>query len=156
MVGNLVDANSDRLFATLYLDDKATQEQSHALTRIVEYMIEAYVALPDQPPVAFNRHKRVPIRFDESSDRTHYSLEIPAILQEKAVLKRDKSGKPLFTMTAMDSWSNTDKANVCRPEDAGPAWRYVRFMDSETAKDHPRSWAEEKWGSSKDAGNQRP
>ena len=39
MVGNLVDANSDRLFATLYLDDKATQEQSHALTRIVEYII---------------------------------------------------------------------------------------------------------------------
>ena len=43
MVGNLVDANSDRLFATLYLDDKATAEQSEALTRIVEYMNGAYV-----------------------------------------------------------------------------------------------------------------
>lgn len=27
MVGNLVDANSDRLFATLYLDDKATESR---------------------------------------------------------------------------------------------------------------------------------
>lgn len=107
MVGNLVDANSDRLFATLYLDDKATAEQSEAFTRIVEYMNGAYVALADQPPVPFKRVKRVPIKFDESADRTHYSLEIPSILQEKAVLKRDKSGEPLFTMTAMDMWSNT-------------------------------------------------
>jgi hypothetical protein len=107
MVGNLVDANSDRLFATLYLDDKATEEQRDALTRIVEYINGAYVALADQPPVPFNRVKRVPIEFVESADRTHYSLEMPSILQEKIVLKRDKSGEPLFTMTAMDLWSNT-------------------------------------------------
>ena len=107
MVGNLVDANSDRLFATLYLDDKATEEQGDALTRILEYMNGAYVALADQAPVPFNRVKRVRIKFDESADRTHYSLEIPSILQEKAILKRDKSGEPLFTMTAMDLWSNT-------------------------------------------------
>jgi hypothetical protein len=107
MVGNLVDANSHRLFATLYLDNKATEEQSDALTRIVEYMNGAYVALAEQPPVPFSRVKRVPIMFDESADRTHYSLEIPAILQEQAVLKRDKSGKPMSTMTAMDMWSNT-------------------------------------------------
>jgi len=107
MVGNLVDANSDRLFATLYLDDKATEEQRDALTRIVEYINGAYVALADQPPVPFNRVKRVPIEFVESADRTHYSLEMPSILQEKIVRKRDKSGEPLFTMTAMDLWSNT-------------------------------------------------
>ena len=106
MVGNLVDANSDRLFATLYLDDKATAEQSDALTQIVEYTNGAYVALADQPPVPFNRIKRVPIKFVESADRTHYSLEIPSILQEQAALKRDKSGEPSFTMTAMDLWSN--------------------------------------------------
>lgn len=107
MVGNLVDANAERLFATLYLDDKATAEQSDALTRIVEYMNGAYVALAEQPPVPFNRVKRVPIKFDESTERTEYSLEIPAILKEKALLKREKSGEPLFTMTAMDMWSNT-------------------------------------------------
>lgn len=107
MVGNLVDANSDRLFATLYLDNKATEQQSDALTRIVEYMSGAHVALADQPPVPFNRVKRVTIKFNESADRTQYSLEIPSILQEQALLKRDKSGEPLFTMTAMDLWSNT-------------------------------------------------
>jgi hypothetical protein len=106
MVGNLVDANSDRLFAILYVDEKATAEQSEALTRIVEYMNGAYMASADQPPVPFRKVKRVPIKFVESTDRTH-SLEIPAILVEKALLKRDRSGEPLFTMTAMDLWSNT-------------------------------------------------
>jgi hypothetical protein len=107
MVGNLVDANSDRLFATLYLDDTSTGEQSDALTQLVEQLQGAYVAVAGQSPVPFKQVKRVPIRFDESTDRTHYSLVIPAILQEQAVLKRDKSGQPLFTITAMDSWSNT-------------------------------------------------
>lgn len=67
----------------------------------------AYLPLAEQPPVAFSKVKRVPIKFDESADRTHYSLEMPSILQEQAVLKRHKSGKPMFTMTAMDLWSNT-------------------------------------------------
>jgi hypothetical protein len=107
MVGNLVDANSHRLFATLYLDNKATAEQSEALRRIVEYMNGAYVTSADQPPVSFSKIKYVPIRFVESTDRTQYALEIPAILEEKALLKRDKSGEPLFAMTAMDLWSNT-------------------------------------------------
>lgn len=125
MVGNLVDANSDRLFATLYLDNKATEEQSDALTRILEYMNGAYVALADQPPVPFKRVKRVPIKFVESDDRTHYSLEIPTILQEQAVLKRDKSGEPSFTMTAMDLWSNTvHNADNLKFEyhDSGVSW----------------------------------
>jgi len=127
MVGDLVDANSDRLFATLYLDNKATPEQSDALTRIVEYMNGAYVALAEQPPVPFNRVKRVPIKFDESTDRTHYSLEIPAILQEQAVLKRDKSGEPSFSMTAMDLWSNTvhnadNRRFIYHDSEVGKSW----------------------------------
>ena len=61
----------------------------------------------DQPPVPFNKVKRVSMRFVESNDRSQYSLEIPAILEEKALLKRDNSREPLFTMTAMDMWSNT-------------------------------------------------
>lgn len=67
----------------------------------------AYVALENQPPVPFKRVKSVRFKFDESADRTHYSLEIPSILQEQALLKRDKLGEPLFAMTAMDLWSNT-------------------------------------------------
>jgi hypothetical protein len=106
MVGNLVDANSDRLFATLYLDDRATPEQKNALTKIIEYMNGAYVALAEEPPVPFKTVKSVPISFRESTDQSHYELQIPAILQENAVLKRDKSGKPVSTITAMDMWSN--------------------------------------------------
>jgi hypothetical protein len=52
-------------------------------------MSGAYVALADQPPVPFNRVKRVTIKFNESADRTQYSLEIPSILQEQALLKRE-------------------------------------------------------------------
>lgn len=107
MVGNLVDANASRLFATLYVDDRATPEQKKALTEIIEYMNGAYVALASEPPVPFQSVKSVSINFRESSDQTHYELEIPAILQEKALLRRDKSGHPTFTITAMDMWSNT-------------------------------------------------
>jgi len=107
MVGNLVDANANRLFATLYLDDRATPEQKKALTKIIDYMNGAYVALANEPPVPFQSTKSVPINFRESEAQTKYELEIPAILREKAMLKRDKSGQPLSTITAMDMWSNT-------------------------------------------------
>jgi len=33
-------------------------------------------------------------------------VEIPAILEEKTLLRRDKSGQPHFSMPAMDLWSN--------------------------------------------------
>lgn len=103
MLGNLVDGTSDRLFATLYVDNRATPEQSDALKRIVGYMnVEA-----NQPPVPFGKIKTVPIIFRESADHTEYSVEIPEIVEEKALLKRDASGNPLHTMAAMDLWSNT-------------------------------------------------
>ena len=107
MVGNLVDANANRLFAALYVDDRATPEQKNALTEIIEYMNGAYVALASEPPVPFQSIRSVPINFRESSDHTHYELEIPAILREQAVLRRDKSGHLTFTIAAMDMWSNT-------------------------------------------------
>lgn len=107
MVGNLVDANANRLFATLYIDDRATAEQKEALTKIIEYMNGAYVAVAGEPPVPFQSIKSVSINFHESGDLTHYALEIPATLQEKVFLKRDKSGHPVSTITAMDMWSNT-------------------------------------------------
>jgi hypothetical protein len=49
-VGDLVDANSDRMFATLYVDQKATPAQGEALTHIFEYVNGAYIALAGQPP----------------------------------------------------------------------------------------------------------
>lgn len=125
MVGNLVDGKADRLFATLYVDKAATPEQSDALTRIVEYMN----ALANQPPVPFRRVKVVPITFHESADQTEYAVDIPATLQEKALLKRDKSGKPEFTMPAMDLWGNTvhNADNVqfkYSDSEAGEGWDY--------------------------------
>jgi hypothetical protein len=125
MVGNLVDGKAERLFATLYLDQKATPEQSDALTRIVEYMND----LANQPPVPFRRVKVVSITFHESADQTEYSIDIPATLQGKALLKRDKSGKPQFTMPAMDLWGNTvhnsDSVQFKYSDsEAGESWDY--------------------------------
>ena len=102
MVGNLVDAKPERLFGTLYVDKAATPEQTEALTHLVEYLNEA----ANQPPVPIRRVKIVSIAFHESADQTEYAVDIPAILQEKALLKRDKSGKPQFSMAAMDLWAN--------------------------------------------------
>lgn len=125
MVGNLVDGNSDRLFATLYVDKAATPEQSEALTRMVKYMNDE----ANEPPVPFRQVKVVPITFRESADHSEYTVEIPAILQERAWIKRDKSGKPQFTMAAMDLWSNTvhNADNVqfkYSDSEAGESWDY--------------------------------
>ena len=125
MVGNLVDGKPDRLFATLYIDEVATPEQRDALTRIVGYMND----LANQPPVPFKRVKTVPITFHESANQTEYAVEIPAILREKALLKRDKSGRPQFTMPAMDLWGNTvhNADNVqfqYSDSEAGERWDY--------------------------------
>jgi hypothetical protein len=103
MVGNLVDGKPDRLFATLYVDKKATPAQNDALKRIVGYMNEE----ANQPPVPFRKTKVVAITFGESANQTEYSVDIPGTLQEKALLKRDKAGNPLHTMPAMDLWGNT-------------------------------------------------
>jgi hypothetical protein len=66
-----VDANANRLFATLYLDERATPEQKKALTKIIKYMNGAYVALADEPPVPFQSKRSVPINFRESEDQTN-------------------------------------------------------------------------------------
>ena len=81
MVGDLVDANPDRMYATLYIDQKATPAQSDALTQIIKFM-----ALSGEPPIPFNGTKIVPISFHESADQTEYSVEIPAILEEETLL----------------------------------------------------------------------
>jgi hypothetical protein len=103
LVGDLVDDHPDRLFGTLYLDKKASPEQSDALTRIVEYMNE----MANQPPVPLRKIKVVPITFQESADKSDYAVDIPGTLQEKTRLQRDKAWRPRFTMPAMDLWTNT-------------------------------------------------
>ena len=46
--------------------------------------------------------------FSESPDRTTFTLNIPGIHEERAILRRDASGKPLSNVTAMDDWSNSE------------------------------------------------
>ena len=125
LVGDLVDDHPDRLFGTLYIDKKASREQSDALTRIVEYMNE----MASQPPVPLHEIKMVPITFQESADKTDYAVDIPGTLQEKTRLERDKTGKPRFTMPAMDLWTNTlhNADNVqfkYHHLEAGEGWDY--------------------------------
>ena len=106
MVGDLVDAKPERLFATLYLDDKASREQSDALRKIVQYMNDQYVALPGEPAMPFRKIRPAALVFSESADKTTYGLTIPGILEEKAILKRNSDGSPVSSITAMDDWSN--------------------------------------------------
>jgi len=106
MVGDLVDAKADRLFATLYLDDKASPEQHEALSKIVQYMNDQYVAVPGEPAMPFRSIRAARIEFSESTDKTTYGLTIPGILEEKAILKRNSDGTPASTIVAMDNWSN--------------------------------------------------
>jgi len=127
IVGNLVDAKPQRLFATLYLDDKASAEQREALSNMVHYINDQYVALPDEPVVPFGKTKSVPFEFSESADKTIYRVTIPSVLEEKAILKRNSDGNPVSSITAMDSWSNVvhNAENVAfryHDPDIGKAW----------------------------------
>jgi hypothetical protein len=106
LVGNLVDAKPERLFATLYLDQKASSEQREALRKMMEYINEDYVAAPGEPAVPFRKISPVPFEFSESADRTIYTVTLPGILEEKAILKRNSDANPVSTITAMDSWTN--------------------------------------------------
>jgi len=106
MVGDLVDAKPDRLFATLYLDDHSSPEQREALSKIVQYMNDQYVAVPGEPAMPFRKIRPSALEFFESADKTTYTLKIPGILEQKAVLQRDSHGNPVSSLTAMDDWSN--------------------------------------------------
>jgi len=104
VVGNLVDKNAARLYATIYIDQKADTAQREALTAILQFLNGAY----ETSPLQASQVKVVPMVFSESPDRTTYALNIPGILEERAILRRDASGKPLSNVTAMDDWSNTE------------------------------------------------
>jgi hypothetical protein len=78
IVGDLIDKDHSKTKAVVYFDEKTTPEQ-----------------------------RKVPIQFKESADKTTYEVNIPGILEEKAVLKRDANGKPVNTVPAVDQWGNT-------------------------------------------------
>jgi hypothetical protein len=104
VVGNLVDQNSARLYATIYIDQKADSAQRDALTAILQFMNGSY----ETSALQASQVRYVPMVFSESPDKTTYAVSIPGILDERTILHRDASGKPLSNVTAMDSWSNTE------------------------------------------------
>jgi hypothetical protein len=104
VVGNLVDQNKARLYATVYIDQKADATQRKALASIEQFLNGAY----ETSSLQASRVKFVPIAFSESSDRTTYSTVVPGILSERTILRRDASGAPVSTETAMDSWANLE------------------------------------------------
>ena len=98
-VGDLIDAKEERTGAVLYFDEKSTPAQRDAYLSLFKFLFQ-------WAPAKITKVKVVPIEFKESADKTVYTLTIPRILEERAVLKRDKSGKPAHTVPAMDLWGN--------------------------------------------------
>ena len=103
-IGNLVDQQQDRIYATVYIDQNATAAQRQAMTSVEQFLSGAY----ETSPLKGLQAKFVPIAFHESAEKTTYSVTIPGILEERTILRRDVSGKPVSTVTAMDSWANVE------------------------------------------------
>jgi hypothetical protein len=98
-VGDLINSDPSKVHATVYFDEKTTPEQRAAFHDMLGFMFGW------NPPNIVGT-KTVPIQFTESPDKSLYTLTIPGILEEKAVMKRDKSGKPVHEVPAMDLWGN--------------------------------------------------
>jgi hypothetical protein len=98
-IGDLIDQDASKTSGTVYFDEKTTPAQREAFQEMFGFMFGW------NPPIIVGT-KVVPIEFRESADKTVYTLTIPEILEEKGVMKRDKDGKPLHEMPAMDLWGN--------------------------------------------------
>ena len=99
VIGDLIDIKEEKTGAAIYFDNKTTAAQREAFLELFRFLFQ-------WPPTKISTVKVVPIEFSESADKTVYTLNIPGILEEKAVMKRDKSGKPAHTVPAMDLWGN--------------------------------------------------
>jgi len=99
VIGDLIDANPDPAGAAMYFDQKTTPAQREAFTKMLTYMFQF-------APMKIGATKAVALDFQESADKTTYTLNIPGILEAKGVMKRDKSGKPVNTVPGMDQWGN--------------------------------------------------
>jgi hypothetical protein len=135
LVGNLVDKNESRLYATIYVDQIADSAQRNAITAIVQFLNGSYAT----SPLRAAQVRTVPMAFSESPDKTTYTLTIPGILDEKAVLHRNAYGKPISTVTAMDAWSNSEHyadndmfhyndANLHRSRDHSGGYANIKYF----------------------------
>lgn len=101
IVGDLIDKDHTKTKAVVYFDEKTTPAQRDAFLSMAKFMFG------EGMPIAMGPPRVVPIQFKESADKTTYQVTIPGVLEEKAVLKRDASGKPVNTVPAVDEWGNT-------------------------------------------------
>jgi hypothetical protein len=99
-VGNLVDSDSERMYGTLYIDESTSPAQRQAVYQMITSLYGPWT----QQRV---RLVAAPVRFYESADHTVYVVEIPGILTQLSVLKRDSTEQPISTVPAMDPWGNT-------------------------------------------------
>jgi hypothetical protein len=99
VAGDVIDVDPGKVSGTIYFDEKDTPEQQEAFKQMIAFMFA-------WNPPKIEHVKVVPIEFTESADHNVYTLTIPGILEEKGVMKRDKDGKPLHTLPAMDLWGN--------------------------------------------------
>jgi len=99
VVGDLIDHDGSKVEGTAYFDEKSTKEQQEAFGQMLAFMF-------GWNPPHIVATKVVPVNFQVSADKNTYTLTIPGILDEKGVMKRDKDGKPLHVVPAMDLWGN--------------------------------------------------
>ncbi len=120
-VGDLINPDHSKTYATVYFDQTTTPEQREAYAQMLQFMFS------EGFPATVGPAKVVPIEFHESADKTEYTINIPGILEEKAILKRDEGGKPAHAVPAMDEWGNVINYadNVIfkyHDKDAGREW----------------------------------
>ena len=99
VIGDLIDPDASKVQGTAYFDKSTTKAQQDAFSEMLAFMFGW------NPPHIVGS-KTVDIDFAESPDNNTYTLTIPGILEEKGVMKRDKDGKPLNVVPAMDLWGN--------------------------------------------------
>jgi hypothetical protein len=99
VVGDLIDHDASKVSGTAYFDKNTTKEQQDAFGEMLAFMFGW------NPPHIVGS-KMVDIDFKVAPDNNTYTLTIPGILEEKGVMKRDKAGKPLNVVPAMDLWGN--------------------------------------------------
>jgi hypothetical protein len=99
VVGDLIDMDTSKVQGTAYFDQGTTQAQREAFQEMLSFMFGW------NPPNIVGT-KIVSIDFQESTDRTVYTLAIPGILEEKGVMKRGADGQALHEVPAMDLWGN--------------------------------------------------
>jgi len=99
VIGDLIDMDTSKVHGTAYFDEHTTPAQREAFQEMISFMFGW-----NPPNIVATRI--VPVKFEESTDKTVYTLTIPGILDEKAVMKRGADGKPLHEVPAMDLWGN--------------------------------------------------